>query len=198
MSCSLSDVGWLTFLLRRWFPAGLKWPLVKLVVPVALFDFGDKWFQLFGIKGAGSGLYIVIFSSLTVWTALIRRVGFGRKLESSKWAAVAMITIGLAVDSINVVVEHPVKCDKDGEPVQDRVDMTLIFGMLAALACAMFDAAMCAWLLPCLHLRCMYVCVLTMLESAARSQVLLRRAGHCGRQRSPTNGVRLHVADWGH
>jgi drug/metabolite transporter (DMT)-like permease len=110
---------------------------------VALFDFGDKWFQLFGIKGAGSGLYIVIFSSLTVWTALIRRVGFGRKLEWTKWAAVAMITIGLAVDSINVVVEHPVKCDKDGEPVQDRVDMTLIFGMLAALTCAMFDAAMC-------------------------------------------------------
>jgi drug/metabolite transporter (DMT)-like permease len=143
MPCSLSDAGWLTFLLRRWFPAGLKWPLVKLVVPVALFDFGDKWFQLFGIKGAGSGLYIVIFSSLTVWTALIRRVGFGRKLEWTKWAAVAMITIGLAVDSINVVVEHPVKCDKDGEPVQDRVDMTLIFGMLAALTCAMFDAAMC-------------------------------------------------------
>ena len=33
----------------RWFPAGLKWSLVKLAIPVALFDAGDKWFQLFGI-----------------------------------------------------------------------------------------------------------------------------------------------------
>ena len=51
------------------FPNGFKWTLVKLVIPVALFDAGDKWFQLFGLNAAGSGLYIVIFSSLTVWTA---------------------------------------------------------------------------------------------------------------------------------
>jgi hypothetical protein len=37
----------------RWFPAGLKWSLVKLVIPVALFDAGDKWFQLFGTNGRG-------------------------------------------------------------------------------------------------------------------------------------------------
>ena len=47
----------------KWFPNGLKWTLVKLVIPVALFDAGDKWFAFFGIKNAGSGLYIVIFAS---------------------------------------------------------------------------------------------------------------------------------------
>lgn len=54
-------------------------------MPCALFDAGDKWFAIFGIEKAGSGLYIVIFASLTIWTSLIRRIGFGRRMAGIKW-----------------------------------------------------------------------------------------------------------------
>jgi hypothetical protein len=114
------------------FPNGFKWSLIKLVVPVALFDAGDKWFQLFGIKAAGSGLYIVIFSSLTVWTALIRRFGFGLTLAWVKWLAVLVITAGLAVDAAAALIADPIK----------GVDMYLIGGLLAATTAALFDALM--------------------------------------------------------
>jgi hypothetical protein len=114
------------------FPNGFKWTLIKLVIPVALFDAGDKWFQLFGIQAAGSGLYIVIFSSLTVWTALIRRFGFGLKLPGVKWFAVLIITAGLVVDAFAALINDPIK----------GVDMYLIGGILAATAAALCDALM--------------------------------------------------------
>lgn len=118
----------------RLFPNGIKWTLVKLVVPVALFDVGDKYFQLFGIQAAGSGLYIVIFSSLTVWTALIRRFGFGRSLPNIKWLAVLLITAGLAVDAVSTEMNSPV----------EGIDLYLLGGMAAALAAALFDACVAA------------------------------------------------------
>ena len=118
----------------RLFPNGIKWTLVKLVVPVALFDVGDKYFQLFGIQAAGSGLYIVIFSSLTVWTALIRRFGFGRALPNIKWLAVLLITAGLAVDAVSTEMNSPV----------EGIDLYLLGGMAAALAAALFDACVAA------------------------------------------------------
>ena len=114
------------------FPNGFKWTLIKLVIPVALFDAGDKWFQLFGIQAAGSGLYIVIFSSLTVWTALIRRFGFGLKLPGVKWLAVLIITAGLAVDAVAALINDPIK----------GFDAYLLSGILAALAAALCDALM--------------------------------------------------------
>ena len=118
----------------KWFPNGLKWPLIKLVVPVALFDAGDKWFTFFGIKNAGSGLYIVVFASLTIWTALIRRFVFGQKLETIRWVAVLVITAGLAVDAVSVAMDEPT--------LKGGIDMTLVFGMLAAIVAAVFDAFM--------------------------------------------------------
>lgn len=123
-----------TFNEFRWFPNGLKWPLVKLVLPVALFDAGDKWFTFFGIKNAGSGLYIVVFASLTIWTALIRRFVFGQNLEPIRWVAVFIITAGLAVDAVSVALDEP--------DLKGGIDMTLIFGMLAAIVAAVFDAFM--------------------------------------------------------
>ncbi len=79
-------------------------------------------------------MYIVIFSSLTVWTALIRRFGFGRSLPNIKWLAVLLITAGLAVDAVSTEMNSPV----------EGIDLYLLGGMAAALAAALFDACVAA------------------------------------------------------
>ena len=56
------------------------WAQRRLIAPIACADIADVFLHAFGINYAGSALYIVFFSSVTVWTALVRRVFLKRTL----------------------------------------------------------------------------------------------------------------------
>merc|ERR1712032_456934 len=45
------------------------WTIVKLAGPVAAVDFTDSVFAAAGIMWAKSGLFVIVFSSITVWVA---------------------------------------------------------------------------------------------------------------------------------
>jgi len=131
-------------------------PLMPLPLPLPLPPPFPQWFMAFAIKYAGAQLYIVFFSSLTVFTALIRRFGLGRKLLTvqvrtmvlvllvlllllamvltpclrlPQWVAIVVINLGLASVALNAT---------DSGPKKNNV--ALIQGIGAAFACAFTDA----------------------------------------------------------
>jgi drug/metabolite transporter (DMT)-like permease len=100
----------------------------KLIVPIALSDFADTFLHNFGLNNAGAGLYIVFFSSVTIWVALIRRFILHKQITSIQWIAVVTMTAMLMATGIEVQAKS--------------VDGTVLFGMLMSLGAALCDAVM--------------------------------------------------------
>lgn len=53
-----------------------------------------------GLVSAGSAVFTVIYSSVTVYTALFSRLFFGRELHYMQWGGVFMVMLGLTSSSI--------------------------------------------------------------------------------------------------
>jgi drug/metabolite transporter (DMT)-like permease len=66
---------------------------LRLLLPVALPDLCDTFFTIFGILNLGSGMFIIIFSFVTVLAALIRWIFLKKKLYWWQWLAIAAITV---------------------------------------------------------------------------------------------------------
>ena len=65
---------------------------LRRLLPVAIPDLCDTFFTIFGILNLGSGLFIIIFSFVTVLAALIRWAFLKKKLYWWQWAAIFAIT----------------------------------------------------------------------------------------------------------
>ena len=65
---------------------------LRLLLPVAIPDLCDTFFAIFGILNLGSGLFIIIFSFVTVLAALIRWAFLRKKLHWWQWGAIVAIT----------------------------------------------------------------------------------------------------------
>jgi hypothetical protein len=77
----LGGLGWLSA--KWWFGGGPR-PLagglrLRRTLPIALPDIADTFFTIFGILNLGSGLFIIIFSFVTVLAALIRWLFLGKR-----------------------------------------------------------------------------------------------------------------------
>jgi len=106
------------------------WAQRRLIAPIALADIADVFLHAFGLNYAGPALYIVFFSSVTVWTALIRRMWLKRTLAPQQWCAVGALTVALAVTG----AEHG---GAGGEPAAK-----LVLGIALTLGAAVCDACM--------------------------------------------------------
>ena len=102
----------------------------SFILPIACADIADVFLHTFGINYAGSALYIVFFSSVTVWTALVRKVWLKRRLAPLQWLAVVFITVSLSVTG----VFHGSTGDEPGAQ--------LAFGIFMTLGAAVCDAFM--------------------------------------------------------
>ena len=73
---------WFAFHPRRCAspPFRFSWRVLLLGLPIALSDISDTLFTTYGYH-VGSGLFIVLFSFVTVSTALIRKFFLGRSIE---------------------------------------------------------------------------------------------------------------------
>lgn len=106
------------------------WAQRRVIIPIACADIADIFLHAFGINYAGSALYIVFFSSVTVWTALLRRLWLKRTLARMQWLSVILITVVLSVTGL----EH-------GSTGSDK-PAHVLFGIIMTLGAAVCDAFM--------------------------------------------------------
>ncbi|KAJ3316541.1 hypothetical protein HDU76_001721 [Blyttiomyces sp. JEL0837] len=76
------------------------------VMAIALLDVTSNLVLVAGLFLAGSGLYMVIYSSVIVFTAIGSRLFIGRRMPQSQWLAVWTITIGLSLTALGVKSSH--------------------------------------------------------------------------------------------
>ncbi|KAI8852898.1 hypothetical protein BC829DRAFT_47861 [Chytridium lagenaria] len=70
------------------------------VMAVAAFDVVGNMVLAAGLFLTGSGLYMVIYSSIIVFTALGNRVLLKKVISRRQWVAVVVITVGLSITAI--------------------------------------------------------------------------------------------------
>jgi hypothetical protein len=69
-------------------------PKINAAATVAIPDLGDCFFAAVGFNYAGSSVFIVVYSFLTVWTALMRKFCLKRSLRNLQWFSIFFIAGG--------------------------------------------------------------------------------------------------------
>jgi len=67
---------------------------------ISLFDFIANVFCIIGLVYAGSGIYQVIYSAVTVFSALLRRIFLKYSLSKQQWIAIFIATFGISMSTI--------------------------------------------------------------------------------------------------
>mmetsp|Transcript_16419 Transcript_16419/g.19176 ORF Transcript_16419/g.19176 Transcript_16419/m.19176 type:complete len:389 (-) Transcript_16419:340-1506(-) len=67
-----------------------------------MLDFGSAACTITGLLLVGSGIYTIIYSSGTAWTAVISWI-YGKELHQGQWMGVFIVTLGLALNSYGIV-----------------------------------------------------------------------------------------------
>lgn len=68
---------------------------------IACFDICAQALNYTGSGLAGPTLFAIIYSSVTVWTALFSRVLLGRSMNPCQWLGVAFVFLGLCITGFN-------------------------------------------------------------------------------------------------
>ncbi|KAJ3192498.1 hypothetical protein HK101_006388 [Irineochytrium annulatum] len=98
------------------------------VLGVSVFEVGGNVVLAAGLFLTGSGLYMVLYSSIIVFTALGNRVFLKRTMSIRQWAAVLTISIGLSLTSIGMDKHDNHKPDE--EPSNHRVALGIFVSLL--------------------------------------------------------------------
>eukprot|EP01039_Chlorochromonas_danica_P000732 gene732-796_t len=72
----------------------------KFILIIALLEFFSQALILDGLMAAGSAIYTVVYSSVTVYTALLAYFFLHRHLHLMQWVGIIIVFLGLAVVSI--------------------------------------------------------------------------------------------------
>ena len=138
----------LLWMLADWMRGGPR-PLhrglhLRLLLPVALLDLCDTFFTIFGILNLGSGLFIIVFSFVTVLAALIRRVFLKKKLYWWQWLAIAAITCTIIATGAR---GHGDSSGNDGDEANDqepsaKASSQRAVGFLCTIIATTMDAIM--------------------------------------------------------
>lgn len=67
------------------------------LVALCAIDIVSQGLCQYGLAVAGSSLYIVIYSSCTMWIAIESRIIIGRRLATFQWLGCAIVVLGLGV-----------------------------------------------------------------------------------------------------
>ena len=74
----------------------------KMFVPTVVCDILGQTCAQLAIELCGSGLFMVIYSSITVFAALFRWYFYDKQLSLKQWTGVIIITIGLCITALGV------------------------------------------------------------------------------------------------
>eukprot|EP00768_Dysnectes_brevis_P005880 gnl/Dysnectes_brevis/4425_a5944_1005.p1 GENE.gnl/Dysnectes_brevis/4425_a5944_1005~~gnl/Dysnectes_brevis/4425_a5944_1005.p1 ORF type:complete len:353 (-),score=91.05 gnl/Dysnectes_brevis/4425_a5944_1005:37-1095(-) len=75
------------------------WPMVLL----SLLDVTASTVVLFGQLAVGSAMYTIIYSSVSIWTAIGSFFLLGRKLDYTQWICIAVVTVGLCFSGLDAL-----------------------------------------------------------------------------------------------
>ena len=73
--------------------------LCRRVVVSACLDIVSSALIMVGLLSVGSGVFVVIYSSVTAWTALLSRCVLGTRLRWQQWCGVALCSVGLMANA---------------------------------------------------------------------------------------------------
>lgn len=107
--------------------------LTRTALPAALADLGDTIFATAALLWTESGLFIVLFSSLTVWVALLHKIFLRKKKVWTKWLSVVVITFAISATGIESLLVSQ---------SQTNFDALLLLGIVFAVVAAFCDALM--------------------------------------------------------
>lgn len=85
-----------------------RWPSTKTILRgcgIAFFDIGSQTLNYTGAALAGPTIFAIVYSSVTVWTAVFSQLLLGRSMNLWQWIAVFVVFGGLtltATDSVKV------------------------------------------------------------------------------------------------
>ena len=102
--------------------------VAAIAYPVAVADIMDTVFATGGIVWAKSGLFVIAFSSITVWVALLRRTCLRQRQAWNKWISVFAITGAIAASG--------------AQSMDGNIDVMRMVGVAATLVAAFADACM--------------------------------------------------------
>merc|ERR1740130_141880 len=101
-ACTLLVVVWDPPPLHRW----KSWPLRRCAYIAVLSAFAQN-LNYAGNMLAGSGVFAVIYSSVTVWCAVLSRLFLQRVMTAYQWAAVLSVFFGLTLTGLGARNDGP-------------------------------------------------------------------------------------------
>jgi hypothetical protein len=126
---------------RRRKPTAL-WPLPMLfnarvlvaVLSMCLPDLLAVPFQVYGLKVTGSGVFIVVFSTVTLWVAVLRYLALGKGLRALQGVGIALIIGGQLL-----IVKDGTGSGGDDDDISNTV---FVAGVVSIFVAAFLDAVM--------------------------------------------------------
>jgi drug/metabolite transporter (DMT)-like permease len=83
------------------------WPTRRRAMALGALDIVSQAMNYTGAAMAGPTLFAIIYSSVTVWTAVLSRVVLGRTMALPQWLAVSVVFGGLTITAFNSVAYGP-------------------------------------------------------------------------------------------
>eukprot|EP00669_Euglena_mutabilis_P003327 TRINITY_DN14275_c0_g1_i1.p1 TRINITY_DN14275_c0_g1~~TRINITY_DN14275_c0_g1_i1.p1 ORF type:complete len:364 (-),score=87.76 TRINITY_DN14275_c0_g1_i1:193-1284(-) len=97
----------MVYLVRHPWPRLTRGQYRNMAV-VCLLDLLSQALVMYGQLKVGGGLYVVLYSSCTVWTAVLSRLLLGKVLHRQQWIGVAEVTGGLILSKVSLLAPSDV------------------------------------------------------------------------------------------
>lgn len=120
---------------------GIRLSAVRTIGCLTLIDVIGATFSLLGVISAGSGLYQVVYSSLLVFAAILRRTILGRVLRRAQWFGLLITTAGLAVSALQGNEDNSDTADGSSDVAAGFV-FTLLSTLCYSLNYILFEKAL--------------------------------------------------------
>lgn len=85
----------------------LPWRILARTAFVAVIDIVAQTMNYTGSTMAGPTIFAIIYSSVTVWTAILSRFLLGRIMDRSQWIGVVLVFGGLTITGIDSISMGP-------------------------------------------------------------------------------------------
>jgi len=76
------------------------WPILTTVLKsslIACFDIFSQVLNYTGASMAGPTIFAIVYSSVTIWTAVFSQIILGRKMNACQWTNVILVFVGLTI-----------------------------------------------------------------------------------------------------
>jgi drug/metabolite transporter (DMT)-like permease len=77
--------------------------MISKAAVIAIFDVGAQALNYTGASLAGPTIFSVVYSSVTVWTAVFSRIFLGRSMNPLQWISVLVVFGGLLITATNSI-----------------------------------------------------------------------------------------------